>query len=255
MLDAIQSRSANIEKKNHVIKKYGLKKGLPVIDFLALFPNIHETIEPFTFMETTSMPTDYSLLRQLAKRFNSCSYFEIGTWQGQSAANLAPLVNECYTLNLSEEEMKEKNFSQKYIDNVGILLGNFKNITRIGQSSLTFDFAALKKKFDLIFVDGSHDYEDVKSDTQNVFGLLRDEQSVIVWHDYGITPQEIRWEVFAGILDGLPKKEHKNLFHVSNTLCAVYMQNNLFKTSHLSPPQKPNQLFQVTISSSFSPSP
>jgi len=38
--------------------------------------------------------------------------------------------------------------------------------------------------FDLIFIDGSHYYEYVKSDTQNALGCLT-AGGLVVWHDYG----------------------------------------------------------------------
>ncbi len=39
------------------------------------------------------------------------------------------------------------------------------------------------EKFDLIFIDGAHSYEFVKTDTENALGLVRD-GGYIVWHDY-----------------------------------------------------------------------
>ena len=86
---------------------------------------------------------------------------------------------------------------------------NFKNVEHIQQNSSTFDFKTLNKKFDLIFVDGDHHYEQVKQDTENVFNLLRNENSIIVWHDYLYDSGEIRFEVLAGILAGCPSKTRK----------------------------------------------
>jgi glycosyltransferase involved in cell wall biosynthesis len=74
-----------------------------------------------------------------------------------------------------------------------------------------------------VFVDGDHSREGVEIDTRNAFKLLRDDQSVIVWHDYGFTPERINWDVFAGILDGCPEERRGDLYQVSNTLCAVYL--------------------------------
>ena len=75
---------------------------------------------------------------------------------------------------------------------------------------------------DILFIDGDHHYESVKSDTKNAFSLLKDENSIIVWHDYGNNPSDIRWDVLKGILDGTPSDKIKNLYRVSNTLCAIY---------------------------------
>ena len=83
----------------------------------------------------------------------------------------------------------------------------------------------LDKKFDLIFVDGEHGFKAVKIDTRNVFALRKDANSNIVWHDYGYDTEDVRFEVLAAILSGIPKKEHSKLYHVSNTMCAVYLEN------------------------------
>jgi hypothetical protein len=112
---------------------------------------------------------------------------------------------------------------------------------------MTFDFSSLGKKYDLIFVDGDHTYEGVLSDTRNVFGLRKGPESVIVWHDYALTPDRFRPSVAAAILDGVPREYHKNLFHVSNTLCAVYMENCHLPTSMAAFPTRPNKSFSLRL--------
>lgn len=38
---------------------------------------------------------------------------------------------------------------------------------------------------DFVFVDGAHDYQSVRKDTENALRLLRP-GGVILWHDYGV---------------------------------------------------------------------
>jgi hypothetical protein len=38
---------------------------------------------------------------------------------------------------------------------------------------------------DLVFIDGSHTYDYVISDTMTAMKLLRHKKGVIIWHDYG----------------------------------------------------------------------
>src|SRR5436190_12963199 len=75
--------------RSEVIKKYNLPKGLPVIDIADLLGPVDEKIAPVSFLEGTSSPMDMVLLKGLAKRFPSGAYFEIGTWRGESVANIA----------------------------------------------------------------------------------------------------------------------------------------------------------------------
>src|ERR1035437_8860708 len=104
---------------------------------------------------------------------------------------------------------------------------DLKNVKHIQADSQTFDYSSLNQKFDLIFIDGDHHSESVKNDTANAFKLLKVDDSIIVWHDYGNTPNDIRWDVLHGILDGTPSEKLGNLYHVSNALCAIYTSRKI----------------------------
>ena len=104
------------------------------------------------------------------------------------------------------------------------------------------------KKFDLIFIDGNHKYEFVKNDTEKVFSHLVHKDSIVVWHDYAANPEKTRYDVLAGILDGLPKEKQANLYHVSNSLCAIYYPNGL-ESKSIDFPILPKKLFKVIIQS------
>jgi predicted O-methyltransferase YrrM len=232
--------------ENEVSKKYGFQYGLPVIRAEELFGDFSETIDPFAFLDGGSLPTDLALLKKLARRIPHCSYFEIGTWRGESAANVASVAEICYTLNLSEDEMKNMGLNQRYIDLHGYYSKNNPDIRHLDGNTLSFDFQSLNRKFDLIFIDGEHRFEMVKNDTQKVFSHLTNENSVVVWHDYARNPETIRYEVLAGILEGCPQSFHQHIFHIAHTLCAVYLpgQNG---GKRLNVPVEPSGSFQVDI--------
>ena len=120
-------------------------------------------------------------------------------------------------------------------------------IKQIYANSFKFEFSTLNKKFDLIFVDGDHSYNAVKSDTANVFKLLRNENSVIVWHDYGYNPEKPRYSTIAGILDGLPEEARNYVYHVSNTMCAIYTKKS-FNSVIIDPPTYPEKTFSIKLS-------
>jgi predicted O-methyltransferase YrrM len=192
------------------------------------------------------LPTDLAILKLLASGFDECSYFEIGTWRGESVVNVADNAKECYTLNLSKQELLKLGLDEKYADLHGFFSKNKKNITHLIGNSMTYDFASLNKKFDLIFIDGNHHYDFVKNDTAKVFEHLIHENSVIVWHDYAYAPEKLRPEVMSAILDGTPQIFRKNLYQVSNSMCAIFTRKS-FKTEVFSPLSKPALKFEVQM--------
>ena len=227
-------------------KKYGMMQGLPLVDLESLFADFEAHIPLFSFLDGSSQPTDIALLMKLAANFDRCTYFEIGTWRGESVVNVAEVAHECFTLNLSDEEMRSMGLPEDYISLTGFFSKQKKNITHLRGNSLHFDFAALNKKFDLIFIDGDHQYESVKNDTEKVFRHLVHKNSVVVWHDYAKNPETVRYEVFAGILDGLEPAQHKNLYHVGNTLSAIYCSKEL-PAHPLKNPGRPEHAFSLTM--------
>jgi predicted O-methyltransferase YrrM len=237
--------------KKNADQKIIEQNGLLQVDLLELFPGFNESVKPYSFLDGTSLITDLALLRSLARKFNKCEYLEIGTWRGESVANVAEVAAHCVTINLPDEELLRMGKSKEYISLHRFYSKDLKNVSHIQHNSLTFDYSTLNKKFDLIFVDGDHHFENVKKDTQNIFGLLKNEHSIIVWHDYAFSPEKIRWEVLSGILAGVPKPEHRYLYHVANTLCCIYSKQTL-KTRLFKVDQQPNKKFELTITSNSS---
>ena len=234
--------------KEQVIKKYNLPLGFKTIDITELLPNFNETIEPYSSLDGGSTPVDLALLKGLAKSKTDCMYFEIGTWRGESSAIVASAAKQCVTLNLPDAEMLKMGLDKKYVESHRFFSKDLKNVTHIQANSQTFDYCSLNQKFDLIFIDGDHHYESVKNDTANAFKLLKDDDSMIVWHDYGNNPTDIRWDVLRGVLDGTPLEKHSSLFRVSNTLCAIYTTKQL-KSEYIEHFSAPSKFFSITLKS------
>jgi len=232
--------------ETYLAKKHASTTTLPVVQINDLIPNFSGTLDVFTYLGGGSLPTDILLLKELSKQINECSYFEIGTWRGESIINVASVAKECYTLNLSKQEMLQLGLSEKYANLHSFFSNKTKNITQLYGNSLDFDFSALNKKFDLIFIDGNHTYKYIKNDTEKVFKHLTHENSIVVWHDYAYNPETIRPEVLSAILDGIPTKLKDNLYHVSNTMCAIYTNKKL-KTSLFEYPVTPTKNFKTSI--------
>ena len=232
--------------KKDIVARYQLPKGLPTLDLLELCPNLQETVTPYTYLDGGSTLADLLLLKGLARQYAKCAYFEIGTWRGESVANVASVATSCVTLNLPDETMRTIGLSEDYVRLHRYFSKNLPNVIHLQHDSTTFDFLPYKGKFDLVFVDGDHHYDAVKADTNNAYSLLRDENSVIVWHDYGNTPADVRWDVLRGILDGTPIEERKHLYRVSNTLCAIYCKRPL-KGYYPAEIPEPDKVFEATI--------
>ena len=232
--------------KEEVIRKYGLANGLPVLEINTLFPNFEEAIKPYAYLSGATMPIDIALLRALAKRYEVKDYFEIGTWRGESVANLAEVTKHCVTFNLPKEDIIKLTNNQLYADLHSFFSKNLGNVEQLYGDSQTFNFAPYFGKYDMVFVDGDHHYESVKKDTETAFKLLKGERSLIVWHDYGLDPETIRWDVMGAILDGAPADKRKQIYHISNTLCAVYLPEN-FPTHKLMPYEFPHKYFEINI--------
>jgi predicted O-methyltransferase YrrM len=233
----------------YLVKKYNINHGLPMLDINQISNDFSETIESFAFLDGGSLPTDIVLLKLLSKKFTKCTYFEIGTWRGESIINVAENAEECYTLNLSKSEILSLGLSEIYADLHGFFSKGKGNIKHISGNSLTFDFQSLNKKFDLIFIDGNHHYDYIKNDTEKIFKHLVHDDSIVVWHDYAYNPEKLRPETLAAILDGTPPEHRKYLYHVSNTMCAVFIRSE-FSVKTFETPMIPNKTFKVTIESS-----
>ncbi len=152
--------------------------------------------------------------------------FEIGTFDGRTSLNLAfssPSNCSIYTLDLApemdtrfslapgERHMVEKEKSGVRIEKHRRL--NSSIITKIIQlfgDSATFDFSPYCKSCSLVFVDGSHAYDYVLSDTYAAMKMVK-KGGVIIWHDYGI------WDGVTRALEEIEDKEQMGLKNIGGT--------------------------------------
>jgi predicted O-methyltransferase YrrM len=232
--------------EEYVVREYDRGKGLPVIRLNQIHERDYHEVGPITFLDGGSLPTDLALLRLMASFYKDCKYFEIGTWRGESVANMARVASECYTLNLSADEMRKMGVRSRYIYMMGYFSRALDNVVHLTGNSMDFDFEGMNKRFDVIFIDGGHHYEEVRNDTEKVFRYLAHEDSIVVWHDYAYHPEKIRYEVMAGILDGTDPEIHDQIYHVSQTKCAVYMNKKL-QGRFLDPPEEPEEYFEIKL--------
>jgi methyltransferase family protein len=233
--------------QEYVGKKYGLAGGLSLVSMGQLGINESLSLGPMTFLDGGSLPTDMMLLAGLAEGISGCRYFEIGTWRGESVANVSSRCSSCYTLSLTDEEMRSIGMHEKYISAHRQFSKNIENVSHLSGNSLGFDFAALDQKFDLVFIDGDHHYDSIVSDTRNVFQHLVHDRSIVVWHDYGFYPDRVRFEVLAAILDGVGKELSGRIYQVAHTMCAIYTGSE-FESGAAEFPADPQEFYKFDLS-------
>lgn len=173
------------------------------------------------------------LIGALARRVGKSACFEIGTFDGRTTLNLAANTpSEChiYTLDLPASGMGDTGLQiaqadAKYIDKPGSGARFRESLyaTRITQllgDSARFDFGPYEGKCDLVFVDGAHSYDYVKSDTEVALRLLKPDGGVILWHDYA-SPW---WPGVTRALNELyaDRPEFQSMRHIKGTTLVVW---------------------------------
>ena len=170
--------------------------------------------------------TELVVLASLAQKYRPRVIFEIGTFDGRTTINLAANSPEAtvHTLDLPPghaTQMAVKPGDDTYINKPasGARYRGTDCESRIVQhygDSATFDFSKFEGRVDMVFVDGAHSYDYVKSDSQHALRLLRDGRGVILWHDYGT--REVT-EAIDDLRDSDPA--FAGLRRVGNTALAV----------------------------------
>lgn len=203
-------------------------------------------VAPYSFLSGSSLITDFLLLKLACARTKASDYLEIGTWRGESVANVADVVENCFTLNLSDKQLAELQLPKKYIESHRFFSKDRKNVTHLFGDSNTFDFEGLNRKFDVIFIDGDHHTKAVESDTKRLFPFLKKQNSLIVWHDAKRDTETPRFEVLLGIYRGIPVEKHKYIYLVENSLCAIYIPEEL-DANLLEIYKKPERFFELQV--------
>lgn len=204
---------------------------LPQIEMDSILENRPVHLKVCSFLRGGSTVPDYALLKGAcefcARKHGEdyqVDYLEIGTWRGESIINVmeSDKVNSAYSVTLSMD--LEDNASIK--ENANFFLTHYPNgkLHQILANSMKFDFSTLNKKFDVIFIDGDHSYEAIFSDTKNAEALLKDEHSIIVWHDYLYNSETVRPLTLSAIRAALSKEKQDHVYCVRNTLSAICLQ-------------------------------
>lgn len=123
---------------------------------------------------------------------------EIGTWDGNTALNLAANAPDDATVTTMDLP-PDWNDGKLALD-ISPMQANVTDRARVGLQykgtrweprirqvygdSAKVDYGTLDGPFDFAFIDGCHDYAYVKKDTENVLAHLAP-NGIVAWHDYG----------------------------------------------------------------------
>lgn len=141
-------------------------------------------------------PTELMIITAFVKQRQPMTCFEIGTFDGRTTENMAanqPADGHCYTLDLPSDGADsaalplasgDKTYINKPVSGARISdQARTGKITQLYGDSGVFDFSPYHGQIDLMFVDGSHSYDYVLSDSEAAWKMVRP-GGLILWHDY-----------------------------------------------------------------------
>ncbi len=156
---------------------------------------------------------DLFFLLSLARTLKPRRILEIGTFRARTTCALKLNCPEATVVSYDIAKI-DSPYRQRLQDKVGVDL-------RLGSFSEAGQTLLAEEKFDLIFVDGSHTYDDALADSRLSVQLVQP-TGFIVWHDYRPNiPVTHRIRV-PEALDHFVQETQRHLYHVLGTTCAVH---------------------------------
>lgn len=209
----------------------GLRRTLPTLKISELLPG---SIQP-ALLELDVAGGNVSLLEltvltESVRREAPSAVFEIGTFDGRTTLNLAanaPQSAVIHTLDLPSSAAGQTAFQldrgeHAFVDKPlsGSRFQDHPLRERIKQhlgDSATFDFSPFHSRIDWMFIDGSHAYEYVLSDTKHALAVMSPQGGTIFWHDY-----QPDWPGVITALEEIQKSTPRlvNLRHIEGTSLA-----------------------------------
>jgi predicted O-methyltransferase YrrM len=170
-----------------------------------------------------------SCLAVITKATEPLAVFEMGTFRGRTALNFAlnsPPDARVYTLDLPptnrESAQSDTNAADAAIIGESTTGSDYRNtdveekIVQLYGDSRTFDFSPYFQSMDLVYVDGAHDYEAVKEDSENAIRMLRP-GGYALWDEF--CNYGDYHDVTRAVLEVVPDGE---VIHIENTQLALY---------------------------------
>lgn len=174
---------------------------------------------------------DACVLAAVCRLLGCRTVFEFGTYRGETAwlvAHNNPATT-VYTLDLPSVEaargaaleLTDRDYFQSWQRGARFLgTPEQDRIVQLTGDSAKFNFAPYRGQIDLVFIDASHSYSYVRSDTEAALEMLS-ERGVIVWDDYTHYPG-----IYAYLHELAPRLE-RPILHLLGTRLALYSRGEL----------------------------
>ena len=174
-------------------------RGIELVDIKSIieWDNVNLTLKHLPHDEGHVSILEMLILSAFASKLNETqNVLEIGTFEGITSLNcsLNAKYSTLYTLDLpldhSLDELQDKEYLDYDKDLINSdnrrsdILKNISNVIQLYGDSTKYDFS--KTDYSMAFIDGGHDYQTVKSDTENILKYINKPGSVF-WHDYDVT--------------------------------------------------------------------
>lgn len=130
----------------------------------------------------------------LLKRAGARAVFEFGTYKGVSITQIAlnlPSGSDIYTLDLPEDDPRsaltitdahDREIARERGKGALVPKDVRERIQFLKQDSATFDETPYVGRMDFVFVDGAHNTEYVRNDSEKAWRMLRS-GGIVAWHD------------------------------------------------------------------------
>jgi predicted O-methyltransferase YrrM len=175
-----------------------------------------------------------AVLAALCRALGAKSFFEIGTNRGRTAWTVArnnpdlhvhtldlpsPDATTAFGLNESDRAFLGEEWASGEAFH-GTPEG--ERITALFGDSGTFDFGPWDGQVDVVFVDGAHSYDYVRSDTAAALRMVSP-AGAVAWDDYPAIPGVYR------VLDEVGPTLDRRLVHVLGTRLAIYSRQDIVR--------------------------
>lgn len=159
-------------------------------------------------------PQDLYSILFLLKKNQVNKIFEFGVMNGSTLWHF--YNNTSSTVTIDSIEFDTSNIDPMVLE----LIKDDNRITIHNINSNQFDALPYKGIIDFILIDGGHDYQTIKSDSEKAFQMLRS-NGIIVWDDYNPS--------HAGVYKYINElaRYNNNIFHIKNTKLAYYTNSSL----------------------------
>ena len=180
-------------------EELSVSRGIELVDIKSIieWDNVNLTLEHLPYDEGHVSILELLILSAFASKLNDTqNVLEIGTFEGITSLNcsLNAKYSKVYTLDLPLDHILDELQDKEYLDydkdliNSGNrrseILINISNVIQLYGDSTKYDFSTIN--YSMAFIDGGHDYQTVKSDTENILKYINKPGSVF-WHDYDVT--------------------------------------------------------------------